>query len=665
MLRIRLGSISVLTIFLLILTGCGGGGGNGGGGSTIGPPLVTHFAQLTPDVSNEGQPGLGGTILYQPVAVQLLDANNSPVVGATISLSSSSGADFFPPSPVTVKQGYARFMVRLPHKSLQDITVTATATGGASHTMKFSIGPDVISVFGNARFGTFLGADDRIYGNDILGSDGSLAFRTGVAQAGFTVPEALYRPMVLGIDGNLYFENEGLLLKFDGNFHPLSALDIRYLNAPAGLTKAPSFPYDRLTWVGADGTMYFGCSPTVTVVGPDGMTIKQFGLLNSVSCVVTPSGELLGVTAPAVSGLSSAEVAYVDSQGHTTRTTLQLSSSDGYHAAQGSHGETYVQALSTLDSFSSSFAHQFSFGTTGVWPDILGSNSAGDLYFGSTEHNGTGAPLPLVVSDSSGNVKWCIGVCDWWNTGTAYVNGVPDSQSVNLTLTAASGSETAYVCDGQMKTVNVYQSGTLQAPINLPLRTAPNSGTVQMKSMTADPAGLQLLVLDGGTAPYALLKLDVSGKEIGRTAYSQFQAPAALAVASDGTRYVFDGKAGGIHVIDALGQYVRLISINGVSQFPIAAMASSPDGNFLFSADGNLVKMAPSGAQLWSKPSSCASLAVDQKSRVFCEAYSVLVYDDQGTLIGPAISAGGHVGGSGDHIHVIGAGGRIYRVTAD
>ena len=30
-------------------------------------PLVTHFAQLTPDVSNEGQSGLGGTILYQPV----------------------------------------------------------------------------------------------------------------------------------------------------------------------------------------------------------------------------------------------------------------------------------------------------------------------------------------------------------------------------------------------------------------------------------------------------------------------------------------------------------------------------------------------------------------------------------------------------------------------
>ncbi len=658
----RRGVGALFFVCLVVTTlGCGGGGTANRGVATATQPqaATTYFAEST-TFSYEGQTGLGGEVLRHPVMVRLLRSDNTAAGGAIVRFATTSGADLFPTVVTTTPAGYARVLVRLPHKPLQQITVTATADGGATKDLKFNVGPDVVSVFGNTIYGGYVSADGRVIGQDILGANGTLQFRSGIAASWITVPEDILRWASLGANQNIYVGIEGLELVFDSSYHPLRAIDVLYSN---GNGSPASTNYRGPTWGDTDGTIYLGCSPA-TMVAPDGHVAGTFGPAQNEmqSCSVTPSGKIMALSWSNLPS-HSRTISEYSRDGTIRRTILDLDAL-ARRVVVGQDGNIYVEAYKVVQVFSGAYALlatlDVSLPNRGQMSDLAGADLAGDVFFQDTLP-GSGA---IVRMDKSGSWISCSGICDYYPGAVAESGGVPEggtASDVIMLLAAESGTDAVYFYHlgvGQSY-ITAYRGGIYQGRIPFP--SAPDSLVA---------VGGQLQYVTGILGSGSLVVLSTAGTVIRQTAYPQFQLPSGLAVASDGTRYVFDGTAGVIHVISADDTYLRGIPLTTGSVYD-GEIAAGPDGNLVYCQHGmtvgTLAKVSPSGSQLWTKSTRCGSVAIDSSNRIFYsggdDGLSLGLLDGNGSSITSTYFPYIRIGGGGDSIYAANGDGRVYRLT--
>ena len=534
------------------------------------------------------------------------------------------------------------------------------------------------------RVGTALSPDGRVYGQDVVAADGTLAIRTGAPSANFALYEestlgtATAKTLYYGHDGKIYAAFSGELIgQFDQNLNFIAIVDPVQIDT-SGPRDACSALFQNIDsagnmysavgstvvagisqcapgghWTGYVASLQDGVLVGMGLNSEDHLIVLQAQSTLTCPCTLTeinPGTKVIVRTAtfaPATTGNYTLNLTV----GYDDRIYVSINDA----APRVYVLDPTLTPLGTIDVRDSS--------GKAVLSAFLGADRGGNLYYSV----GSG----LIKADARGNVLWITGIN---RRNAIYVANPslppPVEESSELTSRPAVVSPvdgTLYFnginIDGQA-IVAKFAGGTYQGDIVLQadLHFQSHSGPV----LAVD--GGYLITAEAmwnsatGTATTDIQLHDSTGA-IAKIVTTPLAAINSLLVGPDHKWYVdAQSQYGG-----AWASYVIDPATGAAAPAGRTPNAVTPDGNFISFGYSGVVKFTASGTVLWTtNVTTVDSAVVDAQGRVLVSSSNGLsLYDGDGKLLASQPSYGTpHLVGGGDHMYMIQYN-RIYQIATE
>ncbi|MGH9523775.1 MAG: Ig-like domain-containing protein [Terriglobales bacterium] len=646
--RVRAFITGIAVLSLLILSSCGGGGGGSssapltGGGTQSALPktaVTAASSSLTRDLA-------GG---FTVVSVKVVDDQNVPVSGATVTFSSSAtGLELFPTQATTTRLGIARTIVHLPTTVNSSFTVNASAASGGSFSQTVTTGMRLVRTLGTPNVSggavrpdvTFLAGAT---GLDVAGAfnpDGPLKKTvTSPYPAGIVPAIGMYPSIAL--DGTpLYWDSQqGFLTLLDSNLNPVTSIDL-FSRAGTGYTPPPVVDSLPAPVVDASHKIYTvpGTCDAFYALDASGSVI---GLKHDLSfdynqqifeggCYITlsPSGNpvVYGIVPGANQSANYFLAVEYDPNGNVLH-RAQLSILPRLFAqADG----TYITDTATpghVSVMDTSFhLVRDLFSTKVEWGALAGVDTNGRYYFQTRSpgwEKNTGDIGSYTVVEGGGNVLFSSGEKD---DSTASYPMYNQNHGTGV-FTADATSDTVYAIRGSASGkyyLVVYKNGTYLA----------SYPTTMSNRAQLSPSGQFYDTPDyfGTMRVY-----DLRGSLVKAVTYPQMANTYrinAIRIDSQDYKYVdVDEKT--VYVLAPDDSYVKAIAIP--SPWPrYPGFDLTPDGNFIFVTSAVVQKIDQNGIVLWSSQQNpylfpaVGSAVVDAAGRIY---FGSLVMDSNGNKL--------------------------------